>query len=117
MKENIVSVVLWGRKVCTIRWDGGYQKGFGRIGSVVSFERGFSELGYDISPLRYSIRSPLVIRGLSIPCHENEYEGLPSFLSDSLPDDWGNEVFNKWMERHNISRQTDFHRETRHGRI
>ena len=102
MKENIVSVVLWGRKVCTIRWDGGYQKGFGRIGSVVSFERGFSELGYDISPLRYSIRSPLVIRGLSIPCHENEYEGLPSFLSDSLPDDWGNEVFNKWMERHNI---------------
>lgn len=102
MKDNIISVVLWGKKVCSIRWDGGYRKGFGRIGSVVSFERGFSESGYDISPLRYSIKDPLVTRGLAIPCHENEYEGLPAFLSDSLPDDWGNEVFNKWMERHDI---------------
>ncbi len=102
MKGNVVSVLLWGRKVCSIRWDGGYQKGFGRVGSVVSFERGFSESGYDISPLEYSMRDPFVIRGLAIPCHENAYEGLPAFLSDSLPDDWGNEVFNRWMERHHL---------------
>lgn len=37
MKENIVSVQLWGREVCKLEWRGGYKQRFGKLGSVVSF--------------------------------------------------------------------------------
>lgn len=106
MKNNILSVKLWGEKVCSIKWDGSYQKGWGRVGAVVSFSRDFAARGLDISPLKLSLRDPYLLRGIAIPCHENEYEGLPAFLSDSLPDDWGNDVFRRWAQVNGI-RQKD----------
>ena len=37
MKDNIVSVLLWGREICKHEWRGGYRQKFGKLGSVVSF--------------------------------------------------------------------------------
>lgn len=31
------------------------------------------------------------------------YHGLPPFIADSLPDSWGNSLFEKWMKKHKIS--------------
>ena len=31
------------------------------------------------------------------------YQGLPPFIADSLPDSWGNSLFEKWRKKHKIS--------------
>lgn len=104
MKDNVLLVRLWDNDVCSILWDGGYQKGFGKKGAMINFVKGFPEKGYDLAPLRYPLSDPLVRRGLPIMCREGEYGGLPSFLSDSLPDDWGNEVFNAWADARRLNK-------------
>lgn len=32
------------------------------------------------------------------------YQGLPPFISDSLPDSWGNRLFDQWVRKNRISR-------------
>lgn len=33
------------------------------------------------------------------------YQGLPPFIADSLPDSWGNELFDQWVRKNKISRR------------
>ena len=99
MKENIVSVQLWGREICKLEWRGGYKQKFGKLGSVVSFHPDYVSYGWDLDPVGpYNHSVYLVQKGLSDWCRAGENEGLPRFLSGSLPDDWGNAVFSAWVE-------------------
>ena len=68
------------------------------------FDRSFLASGYDIAPLRASVNSVSVKSGLPVYAEvEKLFGGLPSFIADSLPDHWGNRVFNEWAKAHNIS--------------
>ena len=68
------------------------------------FDRAFLASGYDIAPLRASVNSVSVKNGLPVYAEaEKLFGGLPSFIADSLPDHWGNRVFNEWAKTHNIS--------------
>ena len=68
------------------------------------FDRAFLANGYDIAPLRASVNSVSVKNGLPVYADEEKlFGGLPSFIADSLPDHWGNRVFNEWAKAHNIS--------------
>lgn len=99
MKNNIITVFLYGKEICRIQWQGGYRKGFGKVGSLVSFNPEYRTFGFDVDPLGpYSLSTYLVQKGMSDICRQGEYEGLPRFLSGSLPDDWGNQVFSSWVE-------------------
>lgn len=103
MKNNIVKVLLWDKEICKLQWDGGYKKGFGKVGAHISFNPDYHNFGFDIDPLGiYSKSSYLVRKGLSALCRASEYEGLPRFLSGSLPDDWGNQVFAFWIYNSNM---------------
>lgn len=103
MRNNIVNVLLWGKEVCRLQWQGGYKDRFGKIGSLVSFSPEYKSYGYDVDPLgKYNRGSLFASRGLSDICRAKEDEGLPRFLSGSLPDDWGNQVFASWIEKNNI---------------
>ena len=103
MKGGTVSVNLWGKEVCKLEWRGGYKKGFGRLGAVVSFHPDYVSYGWDLDPVGfYGIDTYIVRQGLSDWCRATEYEGLPRFLSGSLPDDWGNTVFSAWIDSHKI---------------
>lgn len=103
MKNNVVTVLLYGKEICRIQWQGGYRQGFGKIGSVVSFNPEYYTCGFDVDPLGpYSVSTYLVQKGMSDICRQSEYEGLPRFLSASLPDDWGNQVFSHWIESNNL---------------
>lgn len=103
MKDNIVSVRLWGQEICLLEWKGGYKKGFGKIGSKLSFNRNYNALGFDVDPIGpYRKSVYLVSAGLSDILRATENEGLPRFLSGSLPDDWGNKVFASWVQSSNI---------------
>lgn len=99
MKNNVITVFLYGKEICRIQWQGGYRKGFGKVGSLVSFNPEYRTFGFDVDPLGpYSLSTYLVQKGMSDICRQGEYEGLPRFFSGSLPDDWGNQVFSSWVE-------------------
>ena len=103
MKDHVVSVLLWGREIAKLEWLGGYKPGFGRQGAKISFHPDYMSYGWDLDPIGpYNHSSYLVQKGLSDRCRASEYEGLPRFLSGSLPDDWGNAVFSAWADSRNI---------------
>lgn len=101
MIDNL-DVMLWNKKV----------------GSLVSSKKGYNNQicfyfdpayavgGYDIAPLRAPQSSVAVRKGLPIfPEEEKIFGGLPSFISDSLPDHWGNIVFSEWAKARHIPKR------------
>ena len=103
MKDNVVSVQLWGQEIAKLEWRGGYKPRFGKLGAVISFHPDFVSYGWDLDPIGpYNHSIYLVQQGLSDWCRASEYEGLPRFMSGSLPDDWGNTVFSAWVESRKI---------------
>lgn len=103
MKNNVVKVLLWGKEICRLQWQGGYREKFGKVGSLISFNPDYKSYGFDVDPLGiYNSNSLFVKKGLSDICRARDNEGLPRFLGGSLPDDWGNQVFASWIERNKI---------------
>lgn len=93
---NTVIVSIWGKEVGRLMWD--------RVRhlSYFTFNPDFLQSGLDIAPLTASIserRSRFPIYGDS----ERIYQKLPTFLADSLPDDWGNRIFDVWRKEQKIS--------------
>ncbi|MBD5285716.1 MAG: hypothetical protein HDS29_05505 [Bacteroides sp.] len=57
----------------------------------------------DIAPLLLSAKN----RNTILPIYGDErplYQGLPPFIADSLPDSWGNTLFDKWVKDNKIPR-------------
>ncbi len=87
-----------------------------KVGSLIAYKEKYNEKvcfyfdkeylhnGYDIAPLRASINSQSIKNGLPVYADSDKmFGGLPSFIADSLPDHWGNKVFNEWAKLHNIN--------------
>ncbi len=94
MENNIISVRLWNQEVGKLYWS------YAHKCSVFSYNPAFVEGGLDIAPLTHSIK-----HATDRPFFGNRerlYEGLPEFIADSLPDRWGNLVFQHWAEENNI---------------
>ncbi len=95
-----INVVLWGKTVGTL-----IETGAGRNRQICFyFDPAFVRSGLDIAPLRASIKSVAVRKGMPIYAEKDRmYGGLPSFIADSMPDNWGHLVFGQWAKAHNIS--------------
>ena len=65
------------------------------------YSREWIETGLDISPLGASIKLPQNLRPI-FGASEKIYQKLPPFLADSLPDAWGNELFEQWRRQQGI---------------
>lgn len=99
MIQNL-DVYLWNQKVGSLVT---YKERYSEK-ICFYFDRSFLTSGYDIAPLRASVNSVSVKSGLPVYAEaEKLFGGLPSFIADSLPDHWGNRVFNEWAKAHNIS--------------
>lgn len=98
-----LDVMIWGKKAGTlVASRNGYKS---RI--CFYFDRGFINEGIDLAPLRAPITGNAAKSGLPVyPEEDKAFEGLPSFISDSLPDHWGNVIFNEWAKANKI-RQKD----------
>lgn len=94
MKSNnpTVNVYLWDVFIGKLSWD----PDAGR--SVFSFSEDYLDSPFDLSPVTYSKER---YKAKSF-YGDKAFEGLPPFLADSLPDDWGNILFDKWTKDHNI---------------
>lgn len=98
MENEAIAIWLWGKVLGYLSWDD-----HKRCSSFV-FDEGFLGTGWEVAPLWCSVHSPSAL----VPRHGNMeklYAGLPPFVADSLPDRWGNRVFEAWAKRNGISPQ------------
>lgn len=94
-----LDVMLWDKKVGTLV---ATQDKY-RSKVCFYFDQDFVKTGYDIAPLQAPISGVPAQRGLPVyPEEDKMFGGLPSFIADSLPDHWGNTVFNEWAKVHHI---------------
>ena len=99
MENNVVSVRLWGDEVGRLYWDERGKR------AVFNYSPEFIKKGLDIAPLAASIKG---MAGKGAPVLGNKeklFQGLPSFLADSLPDRWGNLVFERWASENHIPKR------------
>lgn len=99
MITNTLKVMLWDKEIGRLSWDG--KRG------VAYFEYNKEFLGgsLDAFPLIASIASPTSRRPIMGDKETKLYRKLPPFLADSLPDAWGNQVFECWRIENGIRNQ------------
>ena len=96
MENKAVAIWLWDQVVGYLSWDEHKRC------STFVFEEQFLKNGWDVAPLWCSIHSPSAL----VPRRGNTdrlYAGLPPFVADSLPNRWGNQVFEAWAKRNGIN--------------
>ena len=91
-----LKVILWGEEVGRLAWDAR------RRLSYFMYNPTFLKKGLNISPLVAPVDGA---RGLTpIWGEENKiYQKLPAFVADSLPDAWGNQLFDLWRQQNHLS--------------
>lgn len=92
-----LKVNLWGREIGRLVWDSTARRSY----FIYNPENGGALP--DIAPLL----SPSKNRNIHLPIYGDErplYQGLPPFIADSLPDSWGNTLFDKWVKDNKIPR-------------
>lgn len=94
--KDFLKVVLWGKEIGRLAW---HDK---RNLAYFNYNPEFLDGALDVAPLVASIHNPASSRTIF---GENEriYQKLPSFISDSLPDAWGNQLFEQWRKKLRIS--------------
>ena len=90
----IVNVYLWGTCIGKLSWN------FEKHCSVFQFTDEYRKQDYDICPSTHPKRTPLTASFYGNT--DKLYQGLPEFLADALPDQWGASLFDKWLTDSNI---------------
>lgn len=91
-----LKVILWGEEIGRLAWDAR------RRLSYFMYNPGFLKKGLNISPLVTPVDG---VRGLTPIWGEETkiYQKLPAFVADSLPDAWGNQLFDLWRQQNHLS--------------
>lgn len=86
---DYANVMLWGKLVGVVYWDA--------VRQTANFEytSRFVQSGLDVSPLRMPLETNRIYAfpGLNF----ETFKGLPGMLADSLPDNFGNALINRWL--------------------
>lgn len=91
-----LKVILWGEEIGRLAWDAR------RRLSYFMYNPTFLKKGLNISPLTAPVDG---VRGLTPIWGEEAkiYQKLPAFVADSLPDAWGNQLFDLWRQQNHLS--------------
>ena len=91
-----LKVILWGEEIGRLAWDER------RHLSYFIYNPDFIKKGLNISPLVAPIDE---VQALSPVWGEETkiYQKLPAFVADSLPDAWGNQLFDIWRQQNHLS--------------
>lgn len=91
-----LKVYIWDEEIGRLLWDKNRRLPY------FEYNPTFIMRGPDISPFVHPINSS----GSRMPIYGNKdekYQNLPAFLADSLPDSWGNQLFEQWRVQSKIS--------------
>lgn len=93
---KILRVILWGDEVGRLAWDDR------RRLSYFTYNPEFLKKGINVSPLTAPVDS---VRAMAPVWGEDAkiYQKLPAFVADSLPDAWGNQLFDLWRQQNHLS--------------
>ncbi len=91
-----LKIILWEEEIGRLAWDER------RHLSYFTYNPDFIRKGLNISPLVAPVDGT---RGLLPVWGEDAkiYQKLPAFVADSLPDAWGNQLFDLWRQQQKIS--------------
>lgn len=99
MITGSLKILLWNNEIGRLSWD--LKRGI----SYFEYNREFLNGHIDPFPLIASIGSPASRRPVMGNKEVKIYHKLPPFLADSLPDAWGNQVFECWCRQNKIRNQ------------
>ncbi len=91
-----LKVNLWGQEIGRLVWESATRRIY------FMYNPNLSNIP-DIAPLLSSSKN----RNKLLPIYGDErplYQGLPPFIADSLPDSWGNTLFDKWVKDNKVPR-------------
>lgn len=92
-------MLCYGEEVGKLYWDERSKR------AVFNYHPDFIKKGVEIAPLTASVKGSTA-KGMPILGNrEKIYQGLPPFLADSLPDRWGNMVFDQWAAQNHIPKR------------
>lgn len=94
---NYLKVNLWGEEIGRLVWNP-----TARI-AYFTYNPSSTAPIPDVAPLLF----PAATRNIHLPIYGDAnppYQGLPPFIADSLPDSWGNTLFEKWVKDNRIPR-------------
>ena len=97
--KEALKIFLWGIEIGRLAWHEG------RRLSYFTYNPEFLRGNLDIAPLMASIHHPLSTRAIFGET-ERIYQKLPSFIADSLPDAWGNQLFDQWRKENHLSERS-----------
>lgn len=100
MNNNIhIKVFLWDEEIGRLAWNDVNRA------AVFMFNPQYASKDIDLSGISLSLkgRSPL----LPVQAEDGKiYKQLPAFLADSLPDAWGETLFEQWCSQNHIRKAT-----------
>ena len=93
---KILSVILWNEEIGRLAWDER------RKLSYFTYNPEFIKKGLNVSPLVAPVDG---VMALAPVWGEDAkiYQRLPAFVADSLPDAWGNQLFDLWRQQNHLS--------------
>ena len=96
---EVLKVFLWGQEIGRLAWHDARKTKF------FVYNPEFLKGTLDVAPLAASIHNPLSTRAIFGEA-ERIYQKLPSFIADSLPDVWGNQLFEQWRKDNNLTERS-----------
>jgi len=97
--RNFIKVMLWGKEIGRLAWHETRKLAY------FNYNPEFLRGTLDVAPLVASIHSPISTRAIFGET-ERIYQKLPPFIADSLPDAWGNQLFEQWRKQSGLSVQS-----------
>jgi serine/threonine-protein kinase HipA len=97
--REFLKVYLWGEEIGRLAWHEGRKLAY------FNYNPEFLRGSLDVAPLVASISHPMSSRAIFGET-ERLYQKLPSFIADSLPDAWGNQLFEQWRKSQHISERS-----------
>ena len=95
--RNLIHIFLWGEEIGALEW----KPNMGR--SYFTYNPAYlAKGGTSIAPLMAPIDQNSLYRSFSSE-EERIYQRLPAFIADSLPDDWGNTLFEQWRKDQHLA--------------
>lgn len=97
--KEFLKVFLWGEEIGRLAWHETRKLAY------FNYNPEFLRGNLDVAPLVASIHNPMSTRAIFGET-ERIYQKLPSFIADSLPDAWGNQLFEQWRKDQHISERS-----------
>ena len=82
-------VMLWGERIGAVAWDERRQT------AAFRYDEALAQRGIEVSPLMMPVGQKGVFEFPNLDRHT--FNGLPGLLADSLPDDFGRALLDRWL--------------------